>query len=170
MSTLVAIVFKDDESGAEKALAKLRSLENEYLIDLEDAVLAHRLENGKVKLTQSVNLASTGAWYGGMWGLLIGLLLAGPLGWVIVGAIGAGFGALAGYMSDYGIDDNFIKNLSTELQPCCSALFFLVRQMTEDKVLESLEGVGGTILKTSLSHDMEDKLQAALEKYHRSAE
>ena len=55
MNTLIAIIFKHEEDGAEKALQKLRSLESEYLIDLEDAVIAHRREDGKVRLTQSVN-------------------------------------------------------------------------------------------------------------------
>tara|TARA_R110001592_G_scaffold90135_1_gene265179 strand:- start:892 stop:1392 length:501 start_codon:yes stop_codon:yes gene_type:complete len=164
MSTLIAIVFKHDESGAEVALQKLRELENEYLVDLEDAVIARRLKNGEVKLTQSVNLVSSGAWYGAVWGLIIGFLFTGPLGWIVVGGVGAGFGALAGYSNDYGIDDNFIKQLSKDLEPCCSALFILVRQMTEDKVLEELQGVGGTILKTSLSKEMEEKLQHSIEK------
>jgi uncharacterized membrane protein len=31
-----------------------------------------------------------------------------------------------------------------------------------DKVLDEMKGTGGKILKTSLSHDDEDKLQAAL--------
>ena len=164
MSTLITIVFKHDESGAENALQKLRELENEYLVDLEDAVIARRLKNGEVKLTQSVNLVSSGAWYGAVWGLIIGFLFTGPLGWIVVGGVGAGFGALAGYSNDYGIDDNFIRQLSKDLEPCCSALFILVRQMTEDKVLEELQGVGGTILKTSLSKEMEEKLQHSIEK------
>jgi uncharacterized membrane protein len=48
------------------------------------------------------------------------------------------------------------------MQPNSSALFVLVRKSTPDKVLEELQGTGGTILKTSLSHEDEDKLQAAL--------
>ncbi len=169
MSTLVGIIFKHDEDGAEKALQKLRSLESEYLIDLEDAVIAHRRKDGKVKLTQSVNLTSAGAWNGAFWGLLIGFLFTGPMGWLIVGGIGAGFGALAGYSTDYGIDDDFIKDLSKELEPCCSALFILIRRMTEDKVLEELQGVGGTVIKTSLSKDAEEKLQAALQNKQQDA-
>ena len=163
MNTLVAIIFKHEEFGAERALHKLRALQSEYLIDLEDAVIAHRREDGKIKLTQSVNLTSVGAWHGALWGSLIGLLFTGPLGWLIVGGIGAGFGALAGSTSDYGIDDDFMKYLSDELEPCCSALFILVRQMKEDKVLDELKGVGGTIIKTSLSKDIEEKLQKALQ-------
>ena len=164
MSTLVAIIFKHDEAGAENALRKLRDLESEYLIDLKDAVIVHRRKDGKIKLTQSINLTSIGAWEGAFWGSLIGLMFTGPLGWLIVGGIGAGFGALSGAASDYGIDDNFIEELSKEVEPCCSALFILIRRMTEDKVFDALESVGGTILKTSMSKDDEKRLQAALQK------
>jgi uncharacterized membrane protein len=164
MSTLVAIVFKHDEAGAENALNKLRGLESEYLIDLKDVVIVHRRKDGKIKLTQSINLVSTGAWEGAFWGSLIGLMFTGPLGWLVIGGLGAGFGALLGSASDYGIEDDFIEDLSKELEPCCSALFILIRQMTEDKVFEALEGVGGTIIQTSLSKDAEKRLQAALQK------
>ena len=162
MSTLVAIIFKHDETGAENALQKLRDLESGYLIDLEDAVIVHRRKDGKIKLTQSINLTSTGAWVGAFWGSLIGLMFTGPIGWLIVGGLGAGFGALAGSGSDYGINDDFIEDLSKEVEPCCSALFILIRQMTEDKVFDALKSVGGTILQTSMSKDDEKRLQAAL--------
>ncbi len=42
MSTLVAVIFKHDENGATNTLTKLRQLEKEYLIDLEDAVIVRR--------------------------------------------------------------------------------------------------------------------------------
>jgi uncharacterized membrane protein len=82
---------------------------------------------------------------------------------MIAGTAGAGFGALTGHLSDYGIDDNFIKSLSDEVEPCCSALFVLIRRMTADRVLEELEGFGGKIIKTSLSKDEEERLQRALQ-------
>lgn len=90
MNTLIAIIFKHDENGAENALQKLRQLESEYLIDLEDAVIVHRRKDGKVRLTQSIDLASAGAWEGAFWGSLIGLMFTGPLGWLVVGGLGAG--------------------------------------------------------------------------------
>jgi uncharacterized membrane protein len=43
-----------------------------------------------------------------------------------------------------------------------SALFVLVRKVTPDKVVDELKGTGGKVLKTSLSHDDETKLQEAL--------
>ncbi len=163
MSTLVAVIFKHDENGATNALTKLRQLEKEYLIDLEDAVIVRRGEDGKIKLEQSIDMTNILAIRGALWGSLIGLIFAGPLGWMIAGTAGAGFGALAGHLSDYGIDDNFIKSLSDEVEPCCSALFVLIRRMTADRVLVELEGIGGKIIKTSLSKDEEERLQHALQ-------
>ena len=77
-------------------------------------------------------------------------------------AAGAAAGAVSGALSDVGINDTFMKDLADTMQPNSSALFVLVRKSTPDKVLEELQGTGGTILKTSLSHEDEDKLQAAL--------
>jgi uncharacterized membrane protein len=161
-NTLVAIIFEHDEAAAARALRKLNALEKDYLIDLKDAVVVTRREDGKIKLKQSVNLTSTFAWHGAFWGALIGLLFTGPLGWVLVTGLSAGFGALLGAASDYGIDDDFIRELSARMEPCCSALFVLIRSMTEDKVLQELNGLGGTVIKTSLSEDAERRLQAAL--------
>ena len=161
MSTLVGVLFHTN-SGAADALHKLHKLEKEYLLDLEDAVVVTRREDGKVKLKQSVNLVSAGAWEGAFWGALIGMLFTGPLGFLLVSGLGAGFGALSGAMSDYGVDDEFVKKVSDGMKPCCSALFVLIRSMTEDKVLEELHGLGGEIVKTSLSHDAEERLAEAL--------
>ena len=43
-----------------------------------------------------------------------------------------------------------------------SALFVLVRTSTPDRVLEEVKGMGGKILRTSLTHEDETKLQTAL--------
>jgi uncharacterized membrane protein len=77
-------------------------------------------------------------------------------------AVGAAAGAVSGALSDVGIDDNFMKDLSQTLEPGHSALFILVRKATPDKVLEELKGYGGKVLQTSLTHEKEEKLQAAL--------
>tara|TARA_R110002096_G_C14626170_1_gene724470 strand:- start:76 stop:555 length:480 start_codon:yes stop_codon:yes gene_type:complete len=148
--------------GAADALHRLHKLESEYLIDLDDAVIVTRREDGKIRLKQSVNLVSSGAWSGAFWGGLIGMMFTGPLGFLVVGGIGAGFGALGGSISDYGVDDDFVKLLSENMKPCCSGLFILIRSMTEDKVLEQLHGLGGEIVTTSLSHDAEDRLREAI--------
>lgn len=163
MKTLIAVIYKHQPDAAAKTLDRLRDLEEEYLIDLHDAVIVRRNEKGKLTLQQSVSLASSGAWGGSFWGLLIGLIFAGPLGMVVGGAAGAGIGALTGSLGDFGINDDFIRSLSKDVEPCCSALFVLARSMTTDKVIAELQGTGGSVIKTSLPADVEARLQAALE-------
>ena len=158
MSTLVAIGY-DDPYKAEEVRLKLRKLQKEYLIDLGDAVVAVKDEQGKVKLHQAVSMTAAGAASGGFWGALIGLLFINPLLGLVVGASA---GAASGALTDLGINDAFMKELAATLKPGSSVLFVLVRKATPDKVLEEVKGTGGKILKTSLSHDDEAKLQAAL--------
>ena len=77
-------------------------------------------------------------------------------------AVGASAGAVSGALTDVGINDRFMKDLAAGMPSGSSALFVLVRKATPDRVLEELKGTGGTVLKTSLSHEDEAKLQAAL--------
>src|SRR5215467_13229753 len=158
MSTLVVVEYADMYKAEETRLL-LRKLQKDYLIDLEDAVVAVKDAQGKVKLHQAVNLTAMGAVSGGFWGALIGLIFLNPL---LGMAVGATAGAVSGALTDLGIDDKFMKELAATMTPGSSVLFVLVRKATPDKVLEELKGSGGKVLRTSLSHDDEAKLQAAL--------
>jgi len=165
MSDLIVVGY-DDMFKAEEVRLKLLKMQKEYLVDLEDAVVAVKKEDGKVKLNQMYHLAASGAVGGGFWGMLIGLIFLNP----ILGAVvGAGAGAAAGALSDVGIDDDFMKKLAEQLQPGTSVLFVLIRKMTADKVLDELSGTGGKVLQTSLSHEDETKLQIALDAAKASA-
>jgi uncharacterized membrane protein len=122
-------------------------------------VVAVTDSKGKVKLHQAVNLTTAGAASGGFWGSLIGLIFLNPfLGF----AAGAAAGAVSGALTDIGINDSFMKELAATMTPGSSTLFVLVRRATPDKVLEELKGTGGRVLKTSLSHEDEAKLQGVL--------
>ena len=159
MSTFVAIEY-DDPHKAQEVRLELVKLQKEYLIDLEDAVVAVKDEQGKVKLHQAFNLTAAGALSGGFWGTLIGLLFFSPL---LGAAAGATAGAVSGALSDVGIDDHFMKQLAEKLKNNTSILFVLVRSATSDKVVADIKKYGGTVLQTSLSHQDEAKLQAALD-------
>ena len=76
-------------------------------------------------------------------------------------AIGAAIGGLSGAMSDYGIDDTFIKEVGNSIHPGTSAIFVLVREATADKVIEQLKPYHGKIIHTSLSAENEAQLKAA---------
>jgi uncharacterized membrane protein len=159
MSDLIVIGY-DDLFKAEETRLKLIKMQRDYLIDLEDAVVAVKDKDGKVKLNQAYPLTQMGAMGGGFWGALVGILFLNPL---LGAAVGAGAGAISGALSDGGVNDKFMKELAQNFQPGTSALFVLVRKATPDKVLEELKGAGGKVLQTSLSHEEESKLQAALD-------
>src|SRR5262249_41755619 len=78
MSTLVVIEY-DDPFKAEEIRLALMKMRKDYLIDLEDAVVAVKDQKGKVRLHQAVSVTAAGAIRGGFWGALIGLLFLNPL-------------------------------------------------------------------------------------------
>jgi uncharacterized membrane protein len=166
MSELIVVAF-DEPNKADEVLNELRALQRGYLIDLEDAVIAVRRPDGKVQLKQSVNLvsmsAASGGLWGALWGTLVGMLFLNPLvGFALGTMVGAGTGALAGAPADYGIDDDFARELAKTLKPNSSAIFILVRKMQPEKVLSDLSRFRGRVLRTSLSPEQEARLQEAL--------
>ena len=158
MSSLVVVSYPNEYQAEEVRLRLLR-MQKEYLVDLEDAAIAVRKENGKVKLRQLYDLTGSTAISGGFWGLLVGLIFLNPL---LGAAIGAGAGAISGALADVGVNDRFMKDLAAQLKPGGSMIFILFRSISLDKALAELEGTGGTIIQTSLSHEDEDRLRTAL--------
>jgi uncharacterized membrane protein len=166
VSDLVVLDF-DGVGTADEVLTKLRGMQKEHLIDLEDACVVVHTQAGKVQVKQAVNLTRVGAASGASTGMLIGalagLLVLNPLAGMAVGGMaGAGFGALSGRMADYGINDEFIKSLGNTIPKDSSALFLLIKSSTPDKVLPEIEPFKPRVLKTSLSNEQEDKLRSAL--------
>ena len=160
MADLIAVVFPSEEK-AEEVRTKLFEMQSEYLLELGDACIATKNDQGKVKLNQLMNTTAAGAAGGSFWGLLIGVLFLNPLVGV---AAGAATGAVAGALTDIGVNDKFMKGLADEnIQEGEAVLFVLVKKVTGDKVLDGLKGVGGRVLQTSLDHTREERLREALE-------
>jgi len=157
MCDLVVLAFPN-ETGARQMEDLLISLQRQAVIQLEDAAYVVRRQNGKVKVKQAVNLVGQGALGGAFWGLLIGLLFWAP--WLGL-AIGAATGAVAGHLTDTGIDNEFIKEVTDAIEPGQSALFLLIAHWMEDGVLEHIEQFEATVIRTSLSEVDEAKLRAA---------
>jgi len=59
-------------------------------------------------------------------------------------------------------DPNFLTKVEASLKPNSSALFVLVRSAEPEAVLVALSGVGGEILRTTLSEAAQLKLRDAL--------
>ena len=136
-----------------------------HLVDLEDACVVVHNEKGKVQIKQNLTALGSkgGATTGMMLGALIGLLVLNPLAGLVAGGLaGAGFGALSGSMTDYGINDEFIKDLGRTIPKGSSALFMLIKSSAPDKVLPEIEPFKPRVLQTSLSKKQKDNLRSAL--------
>jgi uncharacterized membrane protein len=158
MSNLIAIAYPDVQT-AEEVRTTLGQLQTEKLIELEDMVVVTRNAKGKVKLHQAVSPGGAGAAGGAVWGGLIGLLFLAPL---LGMAVGAAAGGLAGSAADVGVDDNFMKELGSNLEGDSAALIVLIRSSTPDKVLPRVSQYGGVVIQSSLSNEREDELRHAL--------
>jgi uncharacterized membrane protein len=144
MSQLIVVGFKKDLYRASQVLHELQELNDDWVVDLHDAVAAYRDDGGKVRIDQSYQM-TTGeeARWGGLMGSLIGLTLAIPFaGGVTVpaagalvagvlagGVLGAGAGALdvSWWKDEFGIPKEFVKQIGWMVQPGDSAIFALLR-------------------------------------------
>ena len=157
MIELIVLVFADEE-GALQMRDKLLAVRKERLLQLADAAIAIRQQDGKVKVKQLSNLVGTGAFGGAFWGLLIGLLLAVPgLGLLA----GAAAGAIIGGLADYGVDDKFIKEVGNSIEPGQSALFLMVHTENLAKLADQFAEFNPTVLQTTLSEEAEAQLRDA---------
>ncbi|WP_282128859.1 DUF1269 domain-containing protein [Roseobacter litoralis] len=162
MSELIVVAY-DTPAKAEAARYELFGMAKEYLVEIADAVIATADKDRNIKLDQMVNMWTVGATGGAFWGLLAGLIFFNPL---LGLAVGAGAGAISGGLSDYGIDDDFMKDVSGALQPGQAALFMMMRTEASDRVVKRLSKKGGRILRTNLDSDAENHLRNHFDTKH----
>jgi uncharacterized membrane protein len=158
MADLVAIGYPDETTGA-LAAEEVRRLAQDLIIEPDAVAVIVRDKEGKYHVHTSHHAVGGGATWGMFWGLLFGLLFFVP---VFGMAVGAGLGALFGKIEKTGINKEFQEQVRDMLQPGTSALFVVVEKVTPDKAVDALSQYGGTVLKSSLSKDAEQELQAAL--------
>src|SRR5690606_9786666 len=163
MATLTVFEY-DTPSGAERAIAELGPLQEQRLIRILDAAVV-RWENGtkKPQTRQLANVAGAGAMQGAFWGLLFGLIFWVPL---LGAAVGAGLGALTASMTDFGIDDDFIKRVRADVIEGTSACFLLSSDAVPDRLADELRSRGAQpsrLIASNLSGEQEDRLRELFE-------
>jgi uncharacterized membrane protein len=157
-SNVVVLGFKN-QFGAEAMLDDLRKWQEEGLIELEDAVIVSRGAGTDIELEQTHKKSRKPIAKGGGVGLLAGLLLGGP----ILGlAAGAAVGSISRGMKDYGLDDDFVEEVSAWVRPNTSALFLLVKEAKADEVLERLRPTEAIVLTSTLAPEAEERLRQSL--------
>jgi len=176
MSQLIVVGFKQDVFRASEVLNKLRAMDREWVVDLDDAVAVYRDHTAKLRVDQSYQLTTgEGAGWGVFWGSLIGALIAIPFtagasgAALAAGALGGGaLGATAGaldarwWKDEFGIPEEFANDVGGMIQPRDSAILALLRTVDPVEVAEEFRGYGGTILQTNLTNEQSAKVQAIL--------
>jgi len=181
MAELIVVGFKKDMYRAAEVLNTLQDMNDNWVVDLHDAVAVYRDYQGKLRVDQSYQMTTgEGAAWGGLFGGLIGALLAAPFtagasaaaagAALAAGSLsGVALGATAGaidadsWKEDFGISDDFVQRVGTMVQPGDSAIFALLRTLDPDLVAAQFRGYGGTILRTTLTTEQRDRVEKTLQ-------
>jgi len=176
MAELVVVGFEGKHRAAE-VLEQLEVLNNLSEIDLRDAVAVYRTDDGRLRFDRSVQpTTGEGAAGGAVLGALIGALLMAPftggvsaaaaagamgIGAATFGLSGAAIGAedAASFKQDFGISDDFVKQVGGMVQPGQSAVFVLANAGDPRAVAEQFRGYGGKVLRTTLTPDAAARFQ-----------
>ena len=160
-STLTVWKF-DNPEGAREAVRTLDDMQKQGLITILDFATVS-WEPGKKKPTtkQGAPTAAAGALGGAFWGMLFGLIFFVPL---LGAAVGAATGALTGSLADVGIDDDFIKQVRSEVTPGTSALFLMSTGAVLDRVKAGFAAHDPSqLVYTNLSEEQESALRRVFE-------
>ncbi len=156
MASLTVWKF-DTAEGAQDALNKLIEMTKQQLIQLQDAAVVSWPTGKKAPSTQNYgSMTGRAALSGAFWGMLFGLIFFVPFFGL---AVGAAMDALAGKFADYGIDDNFIKQVRTQVTEGTSALFLLTAGAVQDKIADAFKGTNMQLIQSNLSSEQEAKLR-----------
>jgi uncharacterized membrane protein len=131
----LVVVSCASREEAERALDALGELDGGIL----DAAVVTRLENGRVELHQTRQIAAgEGIVAGGAVGFVAGMLIGGPVGGALLGMLGGGiWGA-----RDTGVPDARLRELGESLAPGGALLCALVQADGADAAREKLAPYG----------------------------
>ena len=167
-SKLLVISFTDALRAQEFLLA-VAGLQLREEIQLHDAVIITRAEDGSSHVRETTDVTPGQAGLGGgVWGLLLGTLFGGPIGGLVVGAATAGGGALYAKLVDTGVKDATIYELRTAVPPGRTAVALLVSHVSvADLQRELARFPQAQLVETDLPPAAVSAVQAALDEANR---
>jgi uncharacterized membrane protein len=164
MSDIGIITFPKEET-AKEVLKSLKKLEKDKLIKLEDAAVITKGDDGKAKISQTLDATKAkGAVSGGAIGMVIGTMVGGPVGGALLGAAA---GAFASKKIDYGIPNEKIEAVSEALENHSSAIFVKTTLTEKNRPIlrRLMKDAGGTLYELELSDKAEADFNEALTEY-----
>ncbi|MCC7165914.1 MAG: DUF1269 domain-containing protein [Anaerolineae bacterium] len=159
MSYIIVVAFEQPET-AQQVASEFKTLERNGALRLSDARVVVKDGDGKIHIQDT-------AGHPVAWGALIGGALGGilfimmPFLGIFAGA--AVGGAIAKSLNLDVVDKKFISDVSDALKPNTSAVFLQVDDANKAAVIQALGSFKGTLIQTSLSPEIEEKLKKGLE-------
>lgn len=159
--TLVAVDF-DEPLMAQELLLAFARLAKRDSVDIEDAAIVFKDDDGKIRLRQTRDvMPSQGAASGGWVGALVGII-GGPLGILAGGALGAAAGGLFAKLRDVGIDDDHMKQMGEQLDRGSAALFVLLNEYDVTAVAMELRRFEGELFYSSADEAISQRFRDEL--------
>ncbi len=146
--------------GAEETLPRLEDLTRGGVADVDTAAMvwwppAQR----KPSIRDLGGLTHPGVLWGGFWGVVLALIFLTPLAGP---TFGAAAGAFAGSLSDFGVEDDFVRRVRDRVTPGTSAVFAIGGSDTVDAIAAALDHGGVELIRSTLSHEQARHLRDAL--------
>lgn len=153
----VIVAAFQNEEGAEDAFKKLKDAKKEQTIDINNAAILRRDEEGKLHVKEVRDMSGgKGAALGGVVGAVAGLL-AGPI--VLAAGAGALIGGLAAKLRDSGFRDERLKQLGEALTPGTSALVAVIEHTWVRDVEKLLADYGANVTTETIKADIAQQLE-----------
>jgi uncharacterized membrane protein len=155
MPQVIAATFAD----AEAAGRGLATIAGALGGALKQGAVVHKAADGKIKFVETKDMSTgQGAKVGGLAGAVVGII-AGPIGVIGGGALGAGVGSLVAKLRDSGFPDEQLRGLGDDLSENEGALVALVDDDTVAKAQELLKVVEARrVVVNDVSTDLADLL------------
>jgi uncharacterized membrane protein len=150
----------DDMTRAEQVRQAIMTLGEKHCLLLFDSAVVVRYPDGSVTLDGEPLVAATHLGGHTFAGFLAGLALGAP---PLTGpAVGALVRRTGGVAAEVGIDNDFICEVEALMKPGTSALFVLDQESDMPAILQGIQGLGGTVLKTNVDVERARLIQSTL--------
>jgi uncharacterized membrane protein len=144
---LMIFVSVDVQTASQMAEA-LKTLQQQQDLRLQDAAISVRLADGSNRMWACQELVGDGRLGGMFWGVLFALIYWSRFWGLNIGSI----------VDDYGIDDQFIKDISLKMTVGHSALSLIAAEEALEPVTLALKAFDAQVFTYALSQAAEGKL------------
>ena len=132
-------------------------------LKIVDAVGASKNEKGHIDIEQTHDVtAKEGMLGGGFVGMVVGVMLAGPVGLAVGAVAGGALTGLYARLRDSGINDREIRDLARDLEPGQALLFILYEGEVPPQALETMRAYNAELVHAELPDDVRQQVTAAL--------